>query len=686
MSGLAGIWHLDQRPGAELELPRLSAALAHRGPDAAGAWSAGNIALASQLLRVSTESTGERQPAIDARGNVLLLDGRLDNRVELLDWLRNREVTLESPDSALILAAWRAWGDAFLQHLNGEFALALFDSKTRTIRLGRDAIGVRPLYYWSNRRTFIFASEVKAILAHPDVPRTFNADLLADFLLLDRLPYDDEAATFFADIHAVRPGHCVTIRGGDLAITRFWDFDAQAQVRYGTDAEYADRLRELLVQAVRRRLRSTGTAPIAIATSGGLDSSIVLCVADDLRRAGAIDAPLVALCCTPDDDPSVEENRFIRLLEVRRGLHVQRVAPGPPPTLDQLVNAAWHSEWPRLDDGWWVQRSMFERARTLGARITVTGLWSDQLQFVTGYLSDLAARLAWREIRAHLAEYGRWFVDADPAYFKSRLRRELFSHFTPEVLRASVRPIYARFQRPSGGSTKWNRTLTDRLARGRERLDRPAAATAHARSIYHVVRAASHRLQFEADEKLAASVGIEAVTPFLDRDLIAYLMAIPGEVQNRGGVPRALLREAMRGIVPDEILARRWRADGIVSGAFVRDHRQRYLSMRVPLEAARALDVLPGARLERAETLELLGLECWSRAFFSDRLAPPQLSFEGDCVSMTTPAAPTQDGETRLPYSAPTLTIHGDLRTITAAKEGNREEAGQPKTYTNTMP
>lgn len=686
MSGLAGIWHLDQRPGAELELARLSAALAHRGPDATGAWSAGNIALASQLLRVSTESTDERQPAIDARGNVLLLDGRLDNRAELLDRLADREVTPDCSDPALILAAWRAWGDAFLQHLNGEFALALFDSQTRTIRLGRDPVGVRPLYYWTNGRTIVFASEVKAILAHPDVPRHVNPDLLADFLLLDRLPYDDEAATFFADIRAVRPGHCVTIRGRELAITRFWDFDAQAQVRYGTFSEYADRLRELVVQAVRRRLRSPSARPIAIAASGGLDSSIVLCVADDLRRAGAVGAPLVALCCTPDDDPSVEEHQFIRLLEARRGLRVQRVAPGPPPTLDQLVNAAWHSEWPRLDDGWWIQRPMFERARSLGARTLITGLWSDQLQFVTGYLSDLAARLAWREIRAHLAEYGRWFVDADPAYFRSRLLRELFSHFTPGVLRAALRPIYARVQRRSRGSTKSNRTLAARLTRGRLRRDRPAAATAHARSIYHVVRAASHRLQFEADEKLAASVGIESITPFLDRDLIAYLMAIPGEVQNRGGVPRALLREAMRGIVPDAILARRWRADGIVSRAFVRDHRQHYLSMRVPLEAARALDMIPDARREHADTLELLGLECWSRAFFSDRLAPPRLSFEGACASMTTPAGPKQDGDKRLPYSAPTLTIHGDLRTITAAKEGNREEVGQPKTYSSTMP
>lgn len=684
MSGFAGVWHLDGRPGAADELTKVIATIAHRGPDGTTCWSAQTIAVGCQALHVTPESAHERQPAVDRDGNVLVFDGRLDNRSELLERLEGSDLTRDCPDSVLVLAAWRAWGNTFLPRLCGEFALALFESRTSTLKLARDPVGLRPLYYWSSGRTFVFASEVKAILAHPEVPRQINEDLLADFVLLNRLPYDDDGATFFRDVHAVRPGQCTSLDRERATFEQFWDFDPDVQVRYGAYADYADRLRELLVQAVQRRLRTR--FPIAIATSGGLDSAIVLCLADDLRRAGTVTVPLVALSYTPNDDPAVEENAFIRLLEATRGLCVHRVAPGPPGTLPELVNAAWHSEWPRFDDGWCAQGPMMTRARALGARTVLTGLWSDQLQFVTGYLADLAARFAWREVRAHLAEYGRWFVDADPSYFRSRFRRELLSHVTPRALRPPLRLLSARLQKPSRLSLLASPALVARLGRPRSGAGRPATATAHARDIYRAVRAASHRLQFEADEKLAASCGMESVTPFLDRDVIAYLMSIPGDVQNRGGVPRLLLRDAMRGIVPEPILQRRWRSEGVSSRQFARSRVEAYVASNVRPAAAHALELVGDDRRVEADSLELLGLECWSRAFFSDTLAPPQLSFEGDGESMTTPAVPRTDGDPRLPYSAPTLTVHGDLRTITAAKEGNRDEAGQPKTYTTGMP
>ena len=228
--------------------------------------------------------------------------------------------------------------------------------------------------------------------------------------------------------------------------------------------------------------------------------------------------------------------------------------------------------------------------------------------------------------------------------------------------------------------------LIVRASRARRLVRRPAAATAHARDIYQVIRSQSHRLQFEADEKLSAGGGIESVTPFLDRDLIAYLMSIPGHVQNRGGVPRALLRDAMRGVVPDPILRRRWRAEGLSAPAFARDRQRGYRCAAVTWDGAQALGLLANGSVASTDSTEYMGLEFWSRAFFSDTLARPQNSSEGGRNPMTLPAAPRHDGDQRLPYSAPTLTVHGDLRTITAAKGSNRDEAGQPKTFNVSMP
>jgi asparagine synthase (glutamine-hydrolysing) len=204
-------------------------------------------------------------------------------------------------------------------------------------------------------------------------------------------------------------------------------------------------------------------------------------------------------------------------------------------------------------------RPMVAHAGALGARIILTGLWSDQLLFETGYLADLFLRLAWRTVARHLDQYPRWFVGAEPAHFRTRFRRELASYLAPDALRDVVRAVRSRRAVPQQHLSLVERDWAVRLKRRQRRAAHPRFGSAHARCLYEAIRAKSRRLQFELDEKLMAGCGIETATPFLDRTVIAFLMAIPGEIQNRGGVPRMILREAMRGLVPDPILDRRWR-------------------------------------------------------------------------------------------------------------------------------
>src|SRR3954470_16618132 len=163
-------------------------------------------------------------------GRALIFDGRLDNRDELLAQLHGGGVSPESSDSALILEAFRRWNTECFGRLNGEFAVALFDSDRQQLTLARDPVGCRPLYYWTNRKTFVFGSEIKTVLAHPDVPSRPNKDLIADYFVRDRLAYEDFGETFFQDIHAVLPGQRLTVAADSLTSTRFWDFDPEAVV------------------------------------------------------------------------------------------------------------------------------------------------------------------------------------------------------------------------------------------------------------------------------------------------------------------------------------------------------------------------------------------------------------------------------------------------------------------------
>ncbi len=583
MSGLVGVWHFDDRPVDRTLLASLASTIAHRGGDHVGVWTSPHVGLACQMRRVRPESDGECQPLIDAAGRALLFDGRLDNRDVLLGAMADVDLSPDSPDATVALAAYCRWGQSFLERLAGDFALVLFDPRERTLWLARDAVGCRPLYYWTDRRTLVVASEIKAILAHPDVPARPNDDLLADSLLLDRLPYDDEGETFFESILAVRPGHWLRAGPAQIETGQFWDFDPCAQIRYSSRSDYADHLRELIVTAVRQRMRSLH--PVAVAASGGLDSSAVLCIADDLRRNGAAGTPLLPLTATPPGAHSKDDTQFLSLLESSRGLSIECIPMGVPGEVEQIALAAWHSESPVYDDGWLSLRPMVAHARARGARIMLTGLWSDQLLFETGYLADLFLRPAWRTVARHLDEYPRWFVGAEQAYFRSRFRHELASYLAPDALRDVVRAVRSRRAVPQQHPSLVQRDWAARLKRRQRRAAHPRFGSAHARCLYEAVRAKSRRLQFELDEKLMAGCGIETATPFLDRAVIAFLMAIPGEIQNRDGVPRMILREAMRGLVPDPILVRRWRDE----------------------EAAGSTD--DSARI---------GLESWRRCFFMD--------------------------------------------------------------------
>src|SRR5262245_1646003 len=480
MSGFAGVWHFDGRPVEDQLIAAIGSKVAHRGGDSHAVWVGDGLALTAHVRHVTPESVAESQPAIDSLGNVLVFDGRLDNRDELLGQLRTSHLTSKPCDAELVLAAFRAWGDGCLERIAGDYALAAFLARDRRLILARDPVGCRPLYYWCYSRTFVFGSEIKSLLAHPDGSHEPNLDLVADFVFHDRLPFEDEGETFFRGIHAILPGCQLTVSSRSLASRRFWDFNPHIEPRYSSYADYAERLRELLMQAVKRRLRTSG--PAAVAVSGGLDSSVVVSIARELRNRGTINTPLLPIMCVSEHHSGKDEERCIRTLESTLALRIDRVAMART-HLESPRLAAWHAEWPRFDDGASAMQPMLVRARRCGARTILTGHWSDQLFFVTGYLSDLFVRGAWLEIARHLREYQHWFVDANPAYFHSRFRRELLLNLTPHVWRARFR----RFVRTP--PPEWSRRLVSpglagHLNRRRVRIARPRCASAHARDSY----------------------------------------------------------------------------------------------------------------------------------------------------------------------------------------------------------
>ncbi|MEE9124534.1 MAG: asparagine synthase-related protein [candidate division NC10 bacterium] len=631
MSGIVGIWNLDGKPVEREVLARMSGIMAHRGPDGEEKWIKGPVGLACQMFRVTPESEKETQPLVGASGAVVVFDGRLDNREELLARLKNSyRVSSSSPDPDLVLAAYEAFGDRFPERLVGDFALGLFDPHIQQLLLARDAIGIRPLYYYRAPNTFLFASEIKALLAHPEVSTRPNDDVLAQHLL--RGDQDYRGMTFFEGVLSLLPAHTSTCTPRGFVTRRYWDFDASRQTRLGSFQEYAEAFRELFEQAVRRRIRSVH--PVAISLSGGLDSSSIYCLAETLARENPDRYPRIlgVSYTSPAGSPS-DESAFLTEIEREYGVTISRVPVSHVGPLNASKEAVWHVEAPFLEEMWTTLQAFNTTAYRLGARVVLTGEWADQLLFDQAYLVDRLRDLAWGEVREHLSGFPRWFGDCDAWDFRRRFLLDLVKYSLPGPLVSLLRSFRLKPGR------RWYTRAVRRRARRRPSKTLPAAGefpTAHARALYEQARSSRHVLCMEWENKVAAMHGLEMAFPFLDRDLVSFLFRIPGEMQNWKGIPKILLRDAMRGVLPEAILGRTWKGDftHLANEGMDRDYpelsnfllsdtmsvRMGYVDrdmLREELDQRR--EKLRGESCETAWSLsDLLGLELWLQIFFGE--------------------------------------------------------------------
>jgi len=572
MSGILGLWNRDGRPVHSSEVRRLSATLSHRGHDGEGVETQRTVGFASRLSRISLESAHETQPLMDPSGVVLVFDGRLDNREDLLSVLRTTAaLSVESSDPALVLSAYRAFGDNFPAHLDGDFALGLYDPNQSKLLLARDPVGVRPIYYYASRDLFVFASEIKTLLAHPGIVTQPNDDVVADLLFTRLAAEDTRGLTCFQNIFSVLPAHLTIASPEGIVTKRYWDFDRSRQVRLRSFDEYAEAFRHHFERAVRRRLRCAG--PVAISVSGGLDSSAVFCVGETLRRsAPGIRSPLIGVSYTfPDGSPS-DEKHFLVEIERAYDVEITRMDNLPTGIIDGCREAIWHAEAPFLDAQWSRTHAYLTAVRGLGAKVLLTGHWGDQFLFDDAYLVDLCRRGQWLQAWQHINAFGEW-VDIPVHWFRRRLFAALLKRHVPGVIVERLREIRNRW-RPTGDVLQcYTEGFRERAA---PRVPRLAVlpGRAHAQSLYDHVRSRYHVLCMEWNNKVGAMHGLDMAFPFLDRDLIAFLMAIPGEALSRNGVHKGLLRDALQGVLPPSIASRTSKADftGDVNEGVVRHY------------------------------------------------------------------------------------------------------------------
>jgi asparagine synthase (glutamine-hydrolysing) len=598
-------------------------------------WVCSSFGIGYQHARVTPESLAEKQPLVSPSQTAICFDGRLDNRQELTRLCPPRMVESERvlSDAALVLAAYEQMGDRCASQLNGDFAFALFDSQRQQLVLARDVMAAQYLYYCPLPGTVLFASEMKSLLADPRVSASPDEDALAELILDD---WCDEHRTCFKGIYSVPPGHLLVATRDHIGLREHWAFDPAREIRYRSFAEYSESFRSLFEQSVRRRLRSAH--PVAVAVSGGVDSSAIFCQASTLIRRESLPIALRGIANTFAAGTPADEQAFLDEIERACGTRIARLPVSESRFLANADAAVRELETPGVV--WTDQHELLDHARRGGCRVVLDGYFGDQMLFERGYLVDLARRGRWLKIRHDLRESAAWMTDVEPGYFDHEFRSRMVRALPPRWL--------FRFAKRHIGRWKANRRYPPWFAKEfRERAiafhsTRSATprrfASCHAEQ-YHRHLTAGHYVSNVRGQRAAGMMhGIDVRYPFRDRDLVAFLMAIPGDIVNWRGVPKGLLRQALIGVLPDAIRNRRWKADftALYSQGARREHADVVRLLSRDCLSARA-GFVDGSVLEEslgtfATTLardmsgwsgrqlaDLAGLELWLRHFFGNR-------------------------------------------------------------------
>ena len=544
MCGIAGIVYVDGRPVDPMLLRRMTEVLTHRGPDDGGYLIEDGIGLGHRRLSIIDLSSAGHQPMSNEDGSVwITYNGEVYTYPELTAELKAKGHVFRSrTDTEAVLHAYEEYGVDCLSKFNGMFAFAIWDRRRRRLFCARDRFGIKPFHYFWDGHSFRFASEIKAVLQDKEIERSPNDRQILEFLAVEGLNRSEE--TFFKGIYTLPPAHYLTLRNGRMQIRRYWEIQPDHPDDFAADERedrlWAEAFRHLFEDAVRLRLRSD--VPVGTCLSGGLDSSSIVCVANRLLSGDGRQKTFSACF----EDPAYDERPFAQEVLRCTGAEGHVVFPGGEDFLEEMRRLIWHQEEPLGGASVYAQWHVMRLAREGEVKVLLDGQGADEIlagyeEYHSSYFLDLACRF---EVGRLIEEVGaRWNSRTSPGL---KTARNTLFFALPEDFQNG---IFASMER------KWLGPFSEGI---RLELDGPLPSrrdhlTGHLLRLLTVSRLPS-LLHFEDRNSMAFS--IEARVPFLDHRLVEFSFSLPAAQKIRGGLRKVVLRNAMKGILPEKVRTR----------------------------------------------------------------------------------------------------------------------------------
>ncbi len=556
MCGICGYIHFDsaKRPSESI-LKSMMDTIAYRGPDDSGAFVKDNVALGHRRLSIIDLKTGH-QPMLNSDGSVVIVyNGEVYNFLELKTVLLGRgHLFKTNSDTEVVLHAYEEYGEDCVKHFNGMFALAIWDSKKKTLFLARDRFGKKPLYYASFDNQFIFGSELKAVLKHPSVTKEIDLNSLSKYLAYEYVP---SPYSIFKKINKLEAGSrlSVSVNAASVNKSRYWDLSFNTQNKFD-HREAAPKLIELFRESVRRRLISD--VPLGVFLSGGIDSSAVVCMMAELMSPKDIKTFSIGF-----KEKSFDESPDARRVAEHFGTDHHEEILSPKSMLDVLPDVLNVLDEPFADSSI-IPTYLVSKFTRRHVKVALGGDGGDEL--FLGYPSFIAHKLdsCFGFIPSHLKKRAVNLLlrcvkpsnDYMSSYFKAkRFARGLgfpeetrhqawIGSFTPEEQESLL--IAGRSL--SLGSELYGPTKECYAAsRGLSPLDR---------AIYIYVKTYMTDDILTKVDRASMANSLEVRAPFLDTEFAEYATGIPASYKIRNFTTKWILKEALKGRLPEQIISK----------------------------------------------------------------------------------------------------------------------------------
>jgi asparagine synthase (glutamine-hydrolysing) len=553
MCGIAGVVQFDGTAPDRDRLQSMIAMLSHRGPDATGVHVVGEAGLAHARLSI-IDLAGGAQPLSNEDGSIWVsYNGEIYNYVEIRSALEVSGHRFRTrSDTEVIVHAYEEWGTGCLDRFNGQFAIALWDANERTLFLARDRFGKKPLYYSKPGAHFVFGSEIKAVLAHPAVSRELDLDALDDVLTFWCTV---APRTAFAGVKELPPGHWMKVSSRATQTRSYWSMDFSAPDPARSEEDYAEELRELLVDAVRlRMLRSD--VPVGAYLSGGLDSTIIASLITHYT-----DVPLKTFSVA-FDDAQFDESAYQRKVVEYLGISDHHEALCTPGDIGRdFPEVVWHAETPLVRTAPAPLLHLSRLVRQQGYKVVLTGEGSDEVlggydifkeakirRFCAARPDSRRRPLLFKRLYPYLAGLQNQSPAYVQAFFKARpqdLGDPFFSHQPRWQMTASIKMLLSDAARAELQGTSAVENLRGALPGAFEGW----APFCQSQYLEATCLLPGYILSSQGDRVQMAN-SIEGRCPFLDHRIAAFAGRLPPHMKMRALNEKYILKKAVADLIP----------------------------------------------------------------------------------------------------------------------------------------